>query len=268
MPLPILRSYLFVPGNRPDRFAKAVASGADAVILDLEDAVPPPGKIAARAHVSGWLAASHPVIVRVNAFDTEWFDGDVGICRHPGVAGVMLPKAEHAEQLEAVRAKVEKTTTLLPIVETALGLWNVEALARTPQVERLAFGAIDLGVDLHVAEDEGLLAFRSQVVLASRVAGIQPPIDSPTTSFTELERVRADADRSRRMGFGAKLCIHPAQVKPVHDAFAPTSDEVGWARQVLAAAAASSGAATAVNGEMVDRPVVARAEAILARLRA
>jgi citrate lyase subunit beta/citryl-CoA lyase len=266
MRVPILRSYLFVPGNRPDRFGKAVASGADAVILDLEDAVPPAEKIAARAHVSAWLSADHPVIVRVNAFDTEWFQGDLGICRQPGVAGVMLPKAEHAGHIEAVAARIGKTTPILPVVETALGLWNAEALARGPQVERLAFGAIDLGVDLQVSGDEGLAAFRSQSVLVSRVAGIQPPIDAPTITFTDLERVRADAVRARRMGFGGKLCVHPAQVVPVHEAFAPTADEVAWARRVIAADAAASGAATAIDGEMVDRPVVARAQAILARL--
>ena len=264
--MPILRSYLFVPGNRPDRFAKAVASGADAVILDLEDAVPPAEKMAARGHVSGWLSAGRRVIVRVNAFDTEWFEGDLDICRQPGVAGVMLPKAEHAGHVEAVVARVGKTTPVLPIVETALGVWNADALARAPHVERLVFGAIDLGVDLQVSGDEGLSAFRSQIVLVSRVAGIQPPIDGPTTTFTDPESVRADAVRARRMGFGGKLCIHPAQVMSVHEAFAPTADEVAWARRVVAADATAPGAVTAVDGEMVDRPVVARAHAILARL--
>ena len=266
MPARILRSYLFVPGNRPDRFAKAMASGADAVIIDLEDAVPAAEKVAARRHVSDWLSASRPVIVRVNACGTEWFGDDVETCRQPGVAAVMLPKAEHARHVEAVVARVGALTPILPIVETALGVWNLEALARAPSVERLVFGALDFALDLQVSGDEGLLAFRSQIVLVSRVAGLQPPIDVPTTSFRDPEIVRTDTVRARRMGFGGKLCIHPAQVAPVHEAFAPTPDDVAWARRVLEADAASSGAATSVGGEMVDRPVVERAQAILARL--
>jgi citrate lyase subunit beta/citryl-CoA lyase len=263
MQTPLLRSYLFVPGNRPDRFEKALASGADAVIIDLEDAVPAAEKVSARASVLGWLSPRRPVYVRVNAFETEWFRDDVEICRQSGVAGVVLPKAEHAAQIEAIRARLGAGMPILPIVETALGLWNVETLARTPPVERLVFGALDLGVDLQISGDEGLAAFRAQVVLVSRVAGLQPPIDSPTTTFTDGEVVRADASRARHIGFGGKLCIHPAQVAPVREAFAPTQAETAWARQVLAADAASAGAATAIAGEMVDRPVVARAKAIL-----
>lgn len=264
---PVLRSYLFVPGHRPDRFAKALASGADAVILDLEDAVPPAEKAAARGYVSRWLSDDRPVIVRVNAFDTEWFEDDAAICRQAGVAGVMLPKAQQAEHVDAIRAHVRHTTPILPLVETARGLWHAEALARSPQVERLVFGALDLGVDLQIIGDEGLSAFRAQIVLVSRVAGLQPPIDAPTTSFTDLARVRDDAARARRIGFGGKLCIHPAQIAPVHEGFAPTSDEVAWASRVLEADAASSGAATAVDGNMVDRPVAERAKAVLASLR-
>jgi citrate lyase subunit beta/citryl-CoA lyase len=263
MQTPVLRSYLFVPGNRPDRFGKAVASGADAVIIDLEDAVPAAEKVSARATAAGWLSPSRPVLVRVNAFGTEWFGDDVEICRQPGVAGVMLPKAEHAAQIEAIRERLGAGIPILPIVETALGVWNVATLARTPPVERLVFGALDLAVDLQISGDEGLAVFRAQVVLVSRVAGLQPPIDTPTTTFSDVEVVRSDAARARRLGFGGKLCIHPAQVEAVREAFAPTQAEMEWARQVLAADAASAGSATAIAGEMVDRPVVARAKSIL-----
>jgi len=130
MTTPVLRSYLFVPGHRPDRFAKAVSSGADAVILDLEDAVPAAEKAAAREHVSQWLSHQHPVIVRVNGFDSEWFRDDVVICGQAGVAGVMLPKAE-AEHVKAVREHIRPTIPIVPIVETARGLWRAEPLART-----------------------------------------------------------------------------------------------------------------------------------------
>jgi len=266
MTTPVLRSYLFVPGHRPDRFAKAVSSGADAVILDLEDAVPAAEKAAAREHVSQWLSDRHPVIVRVNAFDSEWFRDDVVICGQAGVAGVMLPKAE-AEHVKAVREHIRSTIPIVPIVETARGLWRAEPLARSPQVERLVFGALDLGVELQITEDEGLSAYKAQIVLVSRVAGLHPPIDAPTTTFTDLARVREDAVRARRIGFGGKLCIHPAQIGPVHEAFAPTADEVAWAQRVIEVFTASSGAATALDGGMVDRPVVERAKAILAALR-
>jgi len=267
MSLPIPRSYLFVPGNRPDRFAKGLASGADVVILDLEDAVPPTEKAAARRHVAAWVSKEHPVAVRVNAFGTEWFADDVDICRALGVAAVMVPKAEHEHQLAVIGDRLGRAMPILPIIETALGVWHAEPLARAPGVTRLVFGALDLALDLQVTSDEGLAAFRSQVVLVSRVVGLAPPIDVPTTSFTDPDRVRAEAQRARAMGFGGKLCIHPAQITPVHEAFVPSDEEVTWARRVLAADAASAGSATALDGEMVDRPVVARARAVLARLR-
>jgi citrate lyase subunit beta/citryl-CoA lyase len=272
MATPLRRSYLFVPGNRPDRFAKALAAGADAVIIDLEDAVPPAEKVAARERVAAWLSPERRVLVRVNAFGTEWFHDDVGVCRN-GVAGVMLPKTEDDRQIVALHthigahlgAHVVHATPVLPIVETAFGLSHMERIARAPHVERLVFGALDLALDLQVNGDDGLLAFRSQMVLVSRIVGLQAPVDAPTTSFTDPDRVRADAERSRRLGFGAKLCIHPAQVAPVHEAFAPTPDEIMWARRVVEASAQSQGAATALDGAMVDRPVVERARAILER---
>lgn len=279
MPTPIARSYLFVPGNRPERFAKGLAAGADAVILDLEDAVPPAEKSAARAHVAAWLSAEHPVIVRVNAVGTAWCADDLAACRLPGVAGVMLPKAEHEDQIAAVvsglalRPRPEGESSprhavpVFPIIETALGLWHVERIARAPHVQRLVFGALDFALDLGLRGDEALAAYRSQIVLVSRVTGLPPPIDVPSTTFADPLRVAADAQCARDMGFGAKLCIHPAQITPVHEAFAPTADEVAWAHRVLAADAASGGSATALEGEMVDRPVVARAHAILERVR-
>ena len=173
----ILRSYLFVPGNRPDRFDKALAAGADAVIVDLEDAVPPAEKIPARRHVAGWLSPEHPVIVRVNAFDTEWFRDDLAVCARAGVAGVVLPKAERVDHVEAIVDRVDGTASILPIIETAQGMWNAEALARRPRVQRLLFGSIDLSIDLNLSGgEEDLLYYRSHVVL-SRVSAFQPPVE-------------------------------------------------------------------------------------------
>jgi citrate lyase subunit beta/citryl-CoA lyase len=252
------RSYLFVPGDRPDRFAKACASGADAVIIDLEDAVPPAERESARAHVARWLSPEHPVLIRISGLNE-----DLALCDRPGVAGVVLPKAERIEDLAAI-----PHTRLLPMIETALGFWNLNAIAHAPHVERLMFGTIDFQLALGIeGEAEELLYFRSQLVLVSRIAGLPPPIDGITTTFYTPEPVRADTQRARRLGFGGKLCIHPAQVPVVNECFGPTAEEIAWAKRVVEAAANTNGEAISLNGEMIDRPVVARAESILAHVR-
>lgn len=256
------RSYLFVPGNRPDRFAKACASGADAVIIDLEDAVPPGEREAARSHVASWVAPQHPVYIRVNGATTEWFRDDIKLAALPGVAGIVLPKAERTEEIAAIGGAV------LPIIETARGFWNASALAQTANAQRLAFGSIDFQVDLGIhGEGEELLYFRSQLVLVSRIAGLPAPIDGITAVFDSMDPVRADTQRARRLGFGAKLCIHPKQVAAVNECFGATPDETAWAERVIEAAAKAGGAAVSLNGEMIDRPVVARAQAILSAAR-
>ena len=141
------------------------------------------------------------------------------------------------------------------------------ALAGAQQVRHLLFGSIDFQLDLGMsAEEDELLYFRSQIVLHSRLARIQPPVDGVTTDINSSERVRADTLRARRLGFGGKMCIHPKQVPIVNECFSPTAEEEAWARMVMEASAASGGAATSVDGRMVDRPVIARAEAILAAL--
>jgi citrate lyase subunit beta/citryl-CoA lyase len=256
------RSYLFVPGNRSERFDKACAAGADAVIVDLEDAVPPSEKAAARASLTAWLSPLRQVLVRINSFDSAWFEDDLALCAMPGVAGIVLPKAE----VEAAVARVAGAgaASILPLIESGLGLWNAAALARLPRVERLVFGSIDYSLDLNIQEShETLLHARSQLVLASRVAGIAAPVDGVTTSFGDPARVHTDAMRARALGFGAKLCIHPKQIGAVHQAFAPTAQEVDWANRVVAAAAAAQGGAVAVDGRMVDRPVILIAQQML-----
>jgi citrate lyase subunit beta/citryl-CoA lyase len=256
------RSYLFVPGNRPERFAKACASGADAVIVDLEDAVPAAEKAAARANVAAWVAVERPVLVRVNGAGTEWFRDDLAACARPGVAGIVLPKAERVEDVAALGKPA------FPIVESARGFWNAAALAQAPGVERLMFGSIDFQVDLGIqGEGEELLYFRSQLVLVSRLAGLAAPVDGITTVFDSLDAVRVDTRRARRLGFGGKLCIHPKQVAAVNECFGPLPEEIAWARRVVEAAARAEGAAIAVDGEMIDRPVLARAEEILRQAR-
>ncbi len=277
------RSYLFVPGHRADRYHKAMAAGADAVVLDLEDAVPATDKAAARQAVAAWLrdraaasagpnptaeARAPQVVVRVNAADTPDFETDVGACAQVGPGGlqaVMLPKSERAAELERL-ARALPGLSLLPLVETARGIAAASEIAAAPAVQRLVFGSIDLQHDLGIDGDgEELLLFRSTLVLQSRLAGIAAPVDGVSTAFDDPERVHAETVRGRRLGFGAKLCIHPKQLAPVHQGFAPTPAQIDWAQRVLAAAAASGGAAIALDGAMVDRPVILRAQSILAR---
>jgi len=264
----IPRSYLFVPGDRPERFAKAHAASPDAVIFDLEDAVAPAAKSTARRCLSEWLTAtSHdtalrPVVVRTNAIDTEWFRDDLEICRLPAVQAIMVPKAERVDDLARVATASGKR--VLALIETALGFDNLRTLAQATGVERLAFGSIDFQLDMGIRGDgEELLAFRSQLVLASRIAGLAPPIDGVSTEISDPASVRTDAQRARRLGFGAKLCIHPTQIEAVNLSFSPSSEELAWAQRVLHAAKAAGGAAVAVDGKMVDRPVILRAESLL-----
>ena len=265
MPLLNPRSYLFVPGTRPDRFPKACAAGADAVILDLEDSVAPTEKEGARAAIAGWLSASQPVMVRINTSDSEWFADDLTLANHPGIIGVLLPKAEREEEIHMVTAKFGAGVAILPQIETAKGFRNAMTLGGADGVQRLLFGSIDFQLDLGMmAEEDELLYFRSQLVLDSRLAGILPPVDGVTTDINSPDRVRADTLRARRLGFGGKMCIHPRQVPVVNECFTPTAEEIAWAARVVEASAAAPGAAISVDGKMVDRPVLARAQRILA----
>lgn len=257
------RSWLFVPGSRPERFDKALAAGADAVVIDLEDAVAPADKHGARDAVAAWLRHRHAVVLRINSADSPWFDADLALCGRPGVAGIMVPKAEHVTTLAAVAQAGAQA--LMPLVESAAGIAALDALAAAPGVQRLAFGSIDLQADLGMREatEDELLCFRTAIVLSSRRAGIGAPIDGVTTAIDDAARLQVDVQRARRLGFCGKLCIHPKQVAAVNALFAPSTEEVSWARRVLDAAAAAGGTAIAVDGKMVDRPVLLRAESIL-----
>jgi citrate lyase subunit beta / citryl-CoA lyase len=247
---------LFVPGDRPDRFGKAAASGADGVILDLEDAVADGDKDAARLAVAEWLAGGGVALVRINAPGTSWFEADrelVTKYRCP----VVLPKAEDPQVIEGLGAP------LIPLVETAAGIEAAAALCRARNVARVAFGSVDLATELGVRHDDEIaLGYaRSRLVLASAAAGIVPPLDGVTTELIDPAVLDAEVRHARRLGFGGKLCIHPKQIAAVRQGFAPTEAELGWARRVLAA----GDSAATVDGQMVDRPVLERARRLLAR---
>lgn len=259
------KSFLFVPGNRPDRFNKARLSGAGAVVIDLEDAVVPAEKVAARDSIRQWLSADKPVYLRLNGADTEWFEADLDLLRLPGVIGMVLPKAETAEQIEAIAARSPAALGIVPIIETALGLWNVEAIARAPKVERLAFGSVDFQLDCGIGgEGEELLYARSRLVVVSRVAGILAPIDGVTVDLVDEAVLQSDVARARKMGFGSKLCVHPKQVALINSGLQPQASDITWARQIVDAVGAADSNAIRLDGKLVDRPVIERARAILA----
>lgn len=259
------RSLLFVPGDRPDRFEKAWNAGADAVILDLEDAVSAGKKAEAREAITAWLSPEHLVYVRINDPATEWYESDLDAAVRPGLAGIVVPKAEDPEQLAQLASRVGEAP-LIATIETALGVWNARAVAEAPGVERLAFGSIDLQLDAGITgEGEELLYARSRTVLASRVAGISPPLDGVTVALDDPKQLEIDVDRARRLGFGGKICIHPKQVDAVNRGFRPSEEEVAWAERVLHAAETTSSGAIKVDGELIDRPVIERAKAVLER---
>lgn len=254
------RTFLFVPGDRPDRFDKAAASGADIVILDLEDAVAPAAKDIARKAVGDWLDAGNSAVVRINASGSDWFEKDLDLSACSGLLGVMLPKAEVGSALDRVGAM----KPVVALIESAAGVADVQVIARHAGVVRLAFGTIDLALDLDTTVDEVLVTIGTQLVVASRAADLSSPIDGVTVGFKDSKLVEDSMRLARARGFGAKLCIHPAQLAAVRQALAPSAEDIARATRIIEADRASGGAAVALDGQMVDKPLVARAHRLLA----
>lgn len=262
-------SYLFVPGNRPERFAKALASGAGAIILDLEDAVAPADKAAARQAIADWVktaeVAPEQLVVRINDVLSPWYADDLAMIKAAGLTQVMLPKTEFAEQVKMTIAASGPTVAVIALVESARGIANIDQIALAEGVQRIAFGTLDYAADLNLSGDEqGLIYPYSRIAIASRSAELAAPIAGVTANLDDLAQTEADFAFARAFGCTAKMCIHPKQVEAVERLSRPTEQEVIWAEKVLAAAKDSSGAVR-VDGKMVDRPVVLKAEAIKAR---
>ena len=265
------RTYLFVPGNRPERFAKALSSGADAVVLDLEDAVAAEAKSAARDAIAAWAATANTAerqrsVVRINDAAAPGFADDLRLLRQVGLADVMLPKAECAGHVAAVLAALPGAR-VLALIESARGIAHVDAVAASAGVQRLVFGTLDFALDLELdisERSDGLSYAASRLAIASRSAGLAAPVAGVTPQINDEARLLADWAWSRRHGLGAKLCIHPRQVAPIHAALAPTAQALDWARRVLAAEATSPGAAQ-LDGRMIDRPVLLQAQRLLLR---
>jgi citrate lyase subunit beta/citryl-CoA lyase len=265
------RSFLFAPGGDERKLAKALEAGADAVVADLEDAVLPEEKPRAREVVAEVMAAGAPTLrlVRVNAVGTEWFEDDLAVLEPLGLDGIVLPKATP----EGAARVVESGLPLVAIVETADGLRRAHALASVVGVEALVLGAVDLGLELGLEpgpDGDELLFARSSLVVDSAAAGIRAPVDQVWVDIGDPDGLERDCVRARSLGFRGKACIHPVQVAVVNDAFSPSQDEVARARAVVGAyeqAAAEGKGAVALDGEMIDLPVVERARRVLANAK-
>jgi len=288
------RSFLFTPGNVPRRVEKAFTLAADVVIVDLEDSVALSDKEATRKPVAEALARPRKCrgYVRVNAPSSPFCYGDLVATIHKGVDGVLLPKVESAADLHAIdwllaalereRGIDEGKIDLVPQIETAAGMQRVDRIIqarslrpyRAPwRVRRLAFGAADYSheVGLSPTLDEPELAeARARIVLSSRAAGLENPIDSPWFHFKESAAFERALERSRRGGFQGRLCVHPDQIGPVNRAYLPSEEELARAERIVAAfkeAEARGAAAIQVDGEMIDYPVVYRAQALIKAMR-
>jgi len=259
---------LFVPGNRAERFAKAVATAADLVIVDLEDAVPPEHKSTARDAVATWLASDGRAAVRVNGTKNVYYQQDVdALAGLPGLRAVVVPMADDPAALTDLHQRLGPDVEIVALIETALGVVRAVEIASTPGVTRLAFGHLDFAADIDSSiEDEAMLMARSWLVVASRAAGLPGPVDGVTTALDDPAASGVDAARARSLGFAGKLCIHPSQVEAVNAAFSPSQEEVTWAHRIVEASA--GGGAVRLDGHMVDGPVILKAQTILARVKA
>lgn len=277
------RSWLFVPANRPDRVVKAFASGADAVIMDLEDACPPAEKEKSRSVVAEMAQRQKGAraFVRINAASTPLALGDLAAVIVPGLAGVVLPKSESLGMLQAVdwaMAQIEVqrglavgTVELMPLIESALGLVDVAVIARAglPRMHRMTFGAGDLSLDLGIrwtAHESELAPARMALVAASRAAGLAPPIDTPWPAISDAAGYQRCLAQISGVGFAGKLLIHPGQVEAANKAFMPSVDAINYAKRVIAAGAEAEAAgrgAFQLDGRLIDRVNLVQAHRIL-----
>jgi citrate lyase subunit beta/citryl-CoA lyase len=247
---------LFVPATKPDRFRKAAASGADAIVVDLEDAVADSDKVGARSNVALSSGLDVDVILRVNAFGTAWHDGDLHLAADQPLAAVMLPKVESADQIERVRA-VTGSKPLIALIETVEGLRCIDEIARSASVVQLGLGTQDLSAELDCSPDSRLFdVARYNLMLASRSAGIAPPLDGVSLVLDNVEGLAAEGAGIVDLGFGGRFCIHPAQIPPLRRGLTPDAATIERARRIVAV---GQGAAR-VDGMMIDEPVRRRAE--------
>jgi len=280
------RSFLFAPGNRPRMVHKVITFGADAIILDLEDAVPIADKAATRGMIRDALLhypqpRAYKTYVRVNSLDSGLTADDLRGILCPALDGIILPKVESAEELhqgDALVGQLEEEAglsrgqlDLIPIIETARGFLQAQAIANAgTRVRRLAFGAGDFTFDLGVnwyGDCPAIMLPRMLLPIISRAAGLEPPFDTVYQDIHDLEGLRRETETAKALGFQGKMCIYPAQVAVVNEVFAPTAAEIAYARKVVeafAAAEAQGRASCTVEGKMIDYPLAERAKRVLA----
>ena len=273
MTLSLLRSALYVPGTRPELFEKALNGDADAVIVDLEDAVAPPRKAAARAAAAELVSApqAKPVFVRVNAVSSGLAADDIEAVVGPGLAGVRLPKVESASDVKSAAAWLGEAGTtggVWCLIETALGLERAFEIASADGTAGIALGEADLRASLRVETDEGLAYARGRCVAAARAAGLPSPLQSVYADVRDAEGLRRSSEQGKALGFFGRAAIHPAQVGTINDAFTPTDREVRAARELAAALddalLSDVGAVALPDGRFVDRAVAEQARATVA----
>ena len=260
------RSFLFVPGDRPERFAKAAAAGAHAIIIDLEDAVSPETKVKARYHAQNFLdnAVSQDILIRINGTDSEFHDEDLALASHKNLAGIILPKAEAKSCSELTR---RSGTPVWPLIETVHGLVDLREIVTLQNLGRLLLGTIDLSMDLgvdisHAASQSTLDTARFMLVSNSRLGNLPSPVDGVFTNLNDEIGLQRAAEHARASGMGGMMCIHPRQTKIINTAFSPNSSDFEWANAVLQASKTEK-SSFQFRGQMVDKPVLARAQQIL-----
>lgn len=258
---------LFVPAPRTNRIGKAAESGADAIIVDLEDAVPASEKTAAREVLAVWLneqadSVAVPIYVRINAVGSTWFPDDLALVRSANVAGIMLPKTERAGDLAAVGEDLN----VIGLVESAAGVVSLANICGAPNLRQLAFGSIDYALDVGCSETrEALLLARLSIVTQSRAQDLPSPVDGVTVSIEDADLIRSDADYAKSLGFGGKLAIHPNQIALIKSSLHPSEEDLNWARTICRLDQESKGATVLFEGCMVDTPVIEKARQILSR---
>ena len=282
------RSYLFVPGDQPEKLSRARERGADALLVDLEDAVAPSAKVGARRTVAQWLdgrgagGVRPEVWVRVNP--PPRLEADLAAVVQPGVVGICVPKVGSADDLRLLGDRLDElepaagllpgSVRVMPLLESAAAVLDARAVAAAPRVAQVAIGEVDLQSELGLEpghDERELLAARSHVVLASSAAGVGAPMGSVSTEFRDLDRFRRSTEALRRLGFGSRAAIHPAQVLVINEVFTPSEEEVAAAARLVeqheAATREGTGAFVDDAGRMVDEAVVRSARRTLARGR-
>jgi citrate lyase subunit beta/citryl-CoA lyase len=281
-----MRSLLFAPGNHPRRVEKALGLAADGVILDLEDAVAVAEKVATRPAVTQAFdkPRSGKLYVRVNGLTTAWCYADIAAVVQPGLDGIILPKVEHAHELQTAdwliaaleqeRGLATGAIDLIPIIETALGISNLRAICRAgTRTKRLAFGAGDFTLDMAMTwsrSEAELLPYRSACVMESRAAGLEAPMDTVWADLRDPEGFVASAQHAAALGFQGKMCIHPDQIAPTNAAFSPSDAAIAHAKRIVEAfdkAEAQGLASIQLDGQFIDYPIVQRARRVLEAVR-